>query len=452
MMCEQRNVSPWVRIFSGICVWVGAMFLPETAIGLGSVFDAVQPGKSTIADLHARFGEPVCSEASGNMRIEHFNDQEKLFNEVSAWLDAQNVLQWARVKPLHTVIADDAPLLFGLTKEPTKTKGNAFAEKPTIAGETRHFRDAGVHFYVCDGIVEEIWLTQSESDLAQILEQLKLPKQEWFDQKRKKFHQQNKEDLKQDQFRIDKDEGKTPYLGVAFVRHSGEGIKIRGTLDNTPAQNSGLREGDIILEVENVSFRDKGFEPNLFSEMIKDLPVEKPLRFHIEREGKRFDIWIKLMMISKDQREAYQMEIDKKFMSDYSKGRRLMLKNNFAGAVDYFKKSLKSRPMESYQGLGICYYHLGEYKEARKCFEKTLKLDRNQPLSWFYGAANLDALNKRNGAIHGYKKYLKLNHDNAEMNAFARKRLDELKKGKKRGDFRETLIRIIDAIHKEVKK
>ena len=64
--------------------------------------------------------------------------------------------------------------------------------------------------------------------------------------------------------------------------------------------------------MENVSFRDKGSEPNLFSEMIKDLPVDKPLRFHIEREGKRFDVWIKLMMVSKDQRAAFQKEVNEK--------------------------------------------------------------------------------------------------------------------------------------------
>ena len=107
--------------------------------------------------------------------------------------------------------------------------------------------------------------------------------------------------------------------------------------------------------------------------------------------------------------------------------------------------------MESYQGLGICCFHLGRYKEARKHLENTLKLDKNQPLSWFYGALNMDALNRRNGAIDGYKKYLKLNHDNEEMNSFARVRLEELKQ-RRRSDWNKRLLDVIEAIKKEIKK
>jgi len=141
----------------------------------GSIFDAVEPGKSTSADLYARFGEPVRSEASGDFKLEHFSDDEQLFKEVSAWFNDQNILQWVRVRPLHKVNADDAPLLFGLTIEPDKTKGNAFEEEENARGETRHFLSAGVHFYVQQGIVLEIWLTQAEADLSNIVAVLNQP-------------------------------------------------------------------------------------------------------------------------------------------------------------------------------------------------------------------------------------------------------------------------------------
>jgi tetratricopeptide (TPR) repeat protein len=183
--------------------------------------------------------------------------------------------------------------------------------------------------------------------------------------------------------------------------------------------------------------------------MIKGLPLDKPLRFHIERSGKRFDVWIKPLRVDKDQLAAYQSKVQDKFSSDYSKGVQLIAKDDYEGAIGYFTKSLESRPMESYQGIGICYYHLGKHKEARKFLERTIKLDKKQPLSWFYGAANLDALNKRNGAIDGYKRYLKLNHDNEKMNAFARERLDALKK-KRKSDLNKKLFRAIDIIKKEI--
>ncbi|MFC2164276.1 tetratricopeptide repeat protein, partial [Acidobacteriota bacterium] len=247
------------------------------------------------------------------------------------------------------------------------------------------------------------------------------------------------------------DEGLTTYFGAVFDRHEGEGIKLLGVLDDTPAQNTGLQKGDIILEVENISFRDKGPQPEQFGGMIQDLPVDKPLRFHIERNGKGFDVWIKPLRINKEQLAAFQDEVRAKFSNNYSRGVRLIAQDDYEGAIKFFKKSLKSRPMESHQGLGICYYHLGKYNEARKSIEKAIKLDKKQPLSWFYGAAAMDALNKRNGAMQGYEEYLKFNHDNAEMNAFARERLDALKK-KKKSDLSNRLLKAIDAIKKEIEK
>jgi hypothetical protein len=94
---------------------------------------------------------------------------------------------------------------------------------------------------------------------------------------------------------------------------------------------------------------------------------------------------------------------------------------------------------------------LREHKKARKSFEQSIKLDKKQPLSWFYGALNMDVLNRRNGAIDGYKRYLKLNHDNAEMNSFARVRLEELKQSR-RSDWNKRLLEVIEAIKKEIKK
>ena len=99
--------------------------------------------------------------------------------------------------------------------------------------------------------------------------------------------------------------------------------------------------------------------------------------------------------------------------------------------------------------MGICYYHLGQYPEARECLEKAIKLDESQPVSWFYGAANMDALNRTNGAMDGYRRYLKLQHDNTEMNAFARKRLDALTR-KRGAGLTDQLLRAIDAITREI--
>jgi hypothetical protein len=250
----------------------------------------------------------------------------------------------------------------------------------------------------------------------------------------------------------DAGDGLTAYVGAVFARHEGEGIKLLGVLGDTPAQNTGLQEGDIILEVEDMSFRDRGSQPEVFAEMMQKMPPDKPLRFHILREGKSFDVWIKPLRINEEQLAAFQTEIREKFSSDYSRGSRLMDEKNYGGAIEYFQRSLKSnnRIMESYQGLGICCFHLGEHKQARKYLENAIKMDKTQPLSWFYGALNMDALKRKNGAMDGYKRYLKLNHDNEEMNAFARERLEQLKRGR-RLDWSKRLLDVIEAIKKEIK-
>ena len=244
----------------------------------------------------------------------------------------------------------------------------------------------------------------------------------------------------------------TAYVGAVFVRHEGEGIKLLGVLEDSPAYNTGLQEGDVILEVENISVRDKGAQPEEFPGIVQKLPPDRPLRFHNEREGKKFDVWIKPLRVDEEQRAAFNAEVQEKFGSDYARGKQLMDQENFDGAIEYFQSSLESnsRVMESCQGLGICFFHLGRHKEARKYCENALKLDDKQPLSWFYGALNMDALNRKNGAMDGYKRYLKLNHDNAEMNAFARERLEQLRQGR-RFDWNKRLLDVIDAIRKEIK-
>ncbi len=56
-------------------ILMSVLFVPQVLAGQGSVFDAIQPGKSTISDVHTRFGDPVRSESPGDFKLEHFNDE-----------------------------------------------------------------------------------------------------------------------------------------------------------------------------------------------------------------------------------------------------------------------------------------------------------------------------------------------------------------------------------------
>ena len=128
-----------------------------------------------------------------------------------------------------------------------------------------------------------------------------------------------------------------------------------------------------------------------------------------------------------------------------------MLKNDYAGAIKYFQKTVKTRPMRSYQALGICHYHLSRFKYAKENIVKAYLADKKNPLTLFYMAATMEQLNKIFNAIYYYKKYLKLNYDNTEMNRYAKRRLQALK-DKRRSKQSGKLLKIIDAVIKEIKK
>ena len=246
-------------------------------------------------------------------------------------------------------------------------------------------------------------------------------------------------------------DGKVPFLGVSLTRPEEKEIRITAVLEDSPAAYAGLKIGDKILQMEDYESQDFGNDSWKLLEHLQDMPSDRPIRFHIERDKKRFDIWVKLERMEKEQLDKRLQALRPVLNSDLAMGKQLLGQNKFAEAVKSFKKSLKSNPMESYQGLGISYYHMEKFKDARKNIEKAYKLDRTVPLNVFYTAACRDVLGKWNTAIHRYIEYLNMNYDNADMNEFSRKRIAELK-AKNRKKMSESFAKMIDAIIKEIKK
>lgn len=246
-------------------------------------------------------------------------------------------------------------------------------------------------------------------------------------------------------------EKKIIYFGAAFARYQGEGIKILGVIDDTPAQQAGLKKDDIIMEVNNISFRAKGTKLELFSGMAQDLPEGSPARFHIKRAGKKFDIWIKPLRLNKEQNAAFVRKVQKKFAGYYSRGKRAMAQENYAGAIEYFKKSVKTHPLKSYRYIGVCYLHQKQFKEALKYIVKAFKMDKKSPVSTFYLANCCDNMGKIIDAKYYYKKYLKMKYSNPKLNSYANRRLKELKKKKRKKNWSGELLRVMDAILKEIK-
>jgi tetratricopeptide (TPR) repeat protein len=246
-------------------------------------------------------------------------------------------------------------------------------------------------------------------------------------------------------------DGKVPFLGVSLTRPEEKEIRITAVLEGSPAEHAGLKIGDKILQMEDYVSQDLGNDAWKLLEHLQEMPFDRPIRFHIERDKKRFDVWVKLERMEKEQLDKILQALRPVLNGDLSQGKQLLRQNKFAEAVKSFKKSLKSNPMESYQGLGISYYHMEKFKDARKNIEKAYKLDRTVPLNVFYTAACQDVLGKWNTAIRNYIDFLEMNYDNSEMNEFARERIAELK-AKNRKRMSESFVKMIDAIIKEIKK
>ena len=96
---------------------------------------------------------------------------------------------------------------------------------------------------------------------------------------------------------LQKSQDQVSYLGVQFRGQESGGVKIFGVVEDSPAHHAGLQIGDLILEMGEFSFRDGRHTDAEISNIISELPVEQPIRFHISRNTKTFDIWVKLEKI-----------------------------------------------------------------------------------------------------------------------------------------------------------
>jgi S1-C subfamily serine protease len=76
-----------------------------------------------------------------------------------------------------------------------------------------------------------------------------------------------------------------PWLGF-YPQHMGGHVVIAGVVPGGPAEKSGLKEGDIIIQVERQEVRSR---PDLYREIWKKRPGER-ISFHILRDEEALDL------------------------------------------------------------------------------------------------------------------------------------------------------------------
>jgi S1-C subfamily serine protease len=88
-----------------------------------------------------------------------------------------------------------------------------------------------------------------------------------------------------------------PWLGF-YPQHMGGHVVIAGVVPGGPAEQSGLKEGDIIIQVERQDVRSR---PDLYREIWKKRPGER-ISFHILRDEEALD----LSVVGGDRRDYYR--------------------------------------------------------------------------------------------------------------------------------------------------
>lgn len=131
-------------------------------------------------------------------------------------------------------------------------------------------------------------------------------------------------------------------------------------------------------------------------------------------------------------------------------------KNDYQNAIDVLSKAVRLRPQDSektvsYEYLGASYFHTDQVQPALDTFLTAHKINKKSPMTVYYLGACFDRLNNKRDAVYYYKKYLRMDHDNAGWNRIARQRLHDLTYDPQKAEqTKKTILDIMEAVRKEM--
>jgi len=132
-----------------------------------TVLDLIRPGAAT-SGLIDPLGDPVSVEQREGLQVNTFTRPDSGIARATIWGDRDGTIQWARIQLVNELPPSAVRLLFTLVGAKTTSPGHAFADTEQEKGRTDHYEADGVHFFIVDGIVREIWRTRPRSDPAAI--------------------------------------------------------------------------------------------------------------------------------------------------------------------------------------------------------------------------------------------------------------------------------------------
>lgn len=133
---------------------LGAITLAVSLHAAAATLHGVTPGKSTRVDVHHRLGAPQSGKGTA---IESFRPADAALKRVVLFYDRESVVHRACFEPAADLTLGLARLLFEARGKPRMTVGHPF-DAARRDGRAAHFDADGVHFYLRDDLVREIWL------------------------------------------------------------------------------------------------------------------------------------------------------------------------------------------------------------------------------------------------------------------------------------------------------
>lgn len=202
------------------------------------------------------------------------------------------------------------------------------------------------------------------------------------------------------------------YLGLQLVAHKGPGYKIALVEKESPAEEAGLRAGDILLSLGEESFDGRELDPASFMSVLALLPINKAVPCTIKRGDEVRERSLSVRPMTSEEMEKAVHDA----LVLFRQGQFLLNNGDSYGALDLFKNALWLNPYEPlyYASLADAYYRIGLVDFAIDELERSIRISP-QFFPYFLLGTIYTEKEDYDQAIQYFKKALALNAEDIQI-------------------------------------
>ncbi len=216
-----------------------------------------------------------------------------------------------------------------------------------------------------------------------------------------------------------------PHLGVFLSQYEGQGYRVLDVEGQSPARKAGIQGGDIILELEQLTFYQSKLDPKMFARFVATMPEDKPLRMLVQRGNRRIEVHPVLELRDPNVAQARTRRLA---INYYNEGATLADRGKCKQAIPLLEKATLYNPKDAkaLEMLGYCQFRRGHKEESFQSVQRALKLAPGSPMANYFVAAHYEEMNHKDKAILHYGLYLANDDGDKFRQKYARKHLGQL--------------------------